>query len=99
MPGAEAPQLVAKGEAEIGVAQTSEIVPIAGAEVLGPLPGEFASTTVWTAGIGTTSIPHWTGCETGVQCQGLSTGIAILAILQERPQSWILKMYARFGRR
>src|SRR5262244_1790954 len=36
-------------------AQASEVVPIAGAEVLGPLPGEFASTTVWTAGIGTTT--------------------------------------------
>ena len=46
---------IVKSEAEIGVAQTSEIVPIAGAEVLGPLPGEFASTTVWTAGIGTTT--------------------------------------------
>ena len=55
MPGAQAAEVVAKGEAEIGVAQTSEIVPIAGAEVLGPLPGEFASTTVWTAGIGTTT--------------------------------------------
>ena len=55
VPGAEAAEVVAKGEAEIGVAQTSEIVSVAGAEVLGPLPGEFASTTVWTAGIGTTT--------------------------------------------
>ena len=47
--------MVAKGEAEIGIGQTSEIVPVAGAEVLGPLPGEFASTTVFTAGIGTSS--------------------------------------------
>jgi molybdate transport system substrate-binding protein len=39
VPGAQAPELVAKGDAEIGVAQTSEIVPVAGAEVLGPLPG------------------------------------------------------------
>ena len=37
--GAQAAEVVAKGEAEIGVAPTSEIVPIAGAEVLGPLPG------------------------------------------------------------
>jgi molybdate transport system substrate-binding protein len=53
--GAEAPDLVAKGEAEIGVGQSSEIVPVAGAELLGPLPGELASTTVWIAGIGATS--------------------------------------------
>ena len=55
VPGAQAPELVAKGEAEIGVAQTSEIVPVVGAEVLGPLPGEFASTTVFAAGIGATT--------------------------------------------
>src|SRR6516164_3026119 len=55
VPGAQAPELVAKGEAEIGVAQTSEIVPVAGAQVLGPLPGEFASTTLFTAAIGTTT--------------------------------------------
>jgi molybdate transport system substrate-binding protein len=55
VPGAQAAEVVAKAEAEIGVAQASEIVPIVGAEVLGPLPGEFASTTVWTAGIGTTT--------------------------------------------
>ena len=55
VPGAQAPELVAKGEAEIGIAQTSEIVPVVGAEVLGPLPGEFASTTVFAAGIGATA--------------------------------------------
>jgi molybdate transport system substrate-binding protein len=53
--GAQAADTVAKGEAEIGVGQTSEIVPVAGAQVLGPLPGEFASTTVFTAGIGASS--------------------------------------------
>jgi molybdate transport system substrate-binding protein len=51
---AQAAEFVARGEAEIGVGQSSEIVPIAGAELLGPLPGEFASTTVWTAGMGAT---------------------------------------------
>ena len=59
VPGAHAAEVVAKGEAEIGAAQTSEIVPVAGAEVLGPLPGEFASTTLWTAAIGaTTKVPE-----------------------------------------
>jgi molybdate transport system substrate-binding protein len=53
--GAQAAEVVAKGEAEIGVGQTSEIVPVAGAQVLGPLPGEFASTTLFTGGIGVTS--------------------------------------------
>jgi molybdate transport system substrate-binding protein len=53
--GAQSSEMVAKGEAEIGVGQSSEIVPVAGAQVLGPLPGEFASTTVFTAGIGGSS--------------------------------------------
>ena len=55
MPGAEAPELVAKGEAELGVAQGSEIVPVAGAEMLGPLPGNLGSLTLFTAGIAATS--------------------------------------------
>jgi molybdate transport system substrate-binding protein len=55
VPGAQAAEVVAKGEAEIGVAQASEIVPVTGAQLLGPLPGEFASMTVFTAGIGASS--------------------------------------------
>jgi molybdate transport system substrate-binding protein len=52
VPGAQAAEVVAKGDAELGVAQASEIVPVAGAQLVGPLPGELASTTVFTAGIG-----------------------------------------------
>jgi molybdate transport system substrate-binding protein len=55
VPGAQAADVVAKGEAEIGVGQASEIVPVAGAQLLGPLPGEFASVTLFTAGIGASS--------------------------------------------
>jgi molybdate transport system substrate-binding protein len=55
VPGAEAPELVAKGEAELGVAQGSEIIPVAGAEVLGPLPGNLGSVTLFTAGIAAAS--------------------------------------------
>lgn len=52
VPGAESADVVARGEAELGVAQASEIVPVKGAELLGPLPGEYASTTAFVAGIG-----------------------------------------------
>jgi len=55
VPGAQAPEVVAKGDAELGVAQASEIVPVAGAQLVGPLPGELASMTVFTGGIGATS--------------------------------------------
>ena len=52
VPGPEAAEVVAKDGAELGVAQASEIVPVAGAQLVGPLPGELASTTVFSAGIG-----------------------------------------------
>jgi len=50
VPGAQAAEVVAKGEAELGIAQASEIVPVTGARLVGPLPGEFASTTIYAAG-------------------------------------------------
>jgi molybdate transport system substrate-binding protein len=55
VPGAQAAEVVAKGEAEFGVGQASEIVPVHGAQLVGPLPGELASTTAFSAAIGTGS--------------------------------------------
>jgi molybdate transport system substrate-binding protein len=55
VPGAQSPEVVAKGEAELGIAQASEIVPIEGAVVIGPLPGELAVMTRFTGGIGAES--------------------------------------------
>jgi molybdate transport system substrate-binding protein len=55
VPGAQAPEVVAKGGAELGIAQASEIVPVKGAELAGPLPGEIASLTVFSAGVGADS--------------------------------------------
>jgi molybdate transport system substrate-binding protein len=55
VPGAQSPDLVAKGEVELGIAQASEIVPIAGAELVGPLPGELGSLTQFSGGIGAES--------------------------------------------
>jgi molybdate transport system substrate-binding protein len=52
VPGAQAAEVVARGEAELGVGQASEIVPVAGAQLVGPLPGELASTTVFVGAIG-----------------------------------------------
>jgi molybdate transport system substrate-binding protein len=52
VPGDQSAEVVAKGEAEIGVAQTSEIVPVAGAELVGALPGDLNLVTVFSAGIG-----------------------------------------------
>jgi molybdate transport system substrate-binding protein len=55
VPGAEAGQLVAKGEAEMAVAQASEIAVVLGAQVVGPLPGDLNSEIVFSAGVGATS--------------------------------------------
>jgi len=55
VPGAQAADIVAKGDAELGVAQASEIVPVAGAQLVGPLPGEYASLTVFTGAVGAAS--------------------------------------------
>jgi molybdate transport system substrate-binding protein len=52
VPGAQAAEVVAKGEAEFGVAQASEIVPVAGAQLVGALPREYGRVTVFSAGIG-----------------------------------------------
>jgi molybdate transport system substrate-binding protein len=55
VPGAQAADIVAKGEAELGVGQASEIVPVAGVQLVGPLPGELASTTLFAAAVGAQS--------------------------------------------
>ena len=52
VPGAQAADVVEKGEAELGVAQASEIAPVTGAQMVGPLPGEYGRVTVFSAGVG-----------------------------------------------
>jgi molybdate transport system substrate-binding protein len=44
--------LVASGEAEVAVHQISEIVPVKGVKLVGPLPAEVQNFTVYAAGIG-----------------------------------------------
>jgi molybdate transport system substrate-binding protein len=43
---------VADGEAEIGVHQISEILPVAGVTFVGPLPADIQNYTVYAAGLG-----------------------------------------------
>ena len=47
--GAAVGGLVASGEAEIGVQQIQELIPIAGIEIVGPLPGDLQNTLVFAA--------------------------------------------------
>lgn len=44
-------ELVARGEADIGVQQIVAILPVKGAELVGPLPGELQNVIVYAAGL------------------------------------------------
>jgi molybdate transport system substrate-binding protein len=44
-------EVVAKGDAEIGVQQISELLPVPGIEIVGPLPAELQKVTVFSAGL------------------------------------------------
>ena len=50
-PGTPVGDVVAKGEAEIGVQQISELLPVAGVEVVGPLPATLQKITTFSAGV------------------------------------------------
>jgi molybdate transport system substrate-binding protein len=43
---------IAEGEAEIGIHQISEILPVPGTKLVGPLPGGIQNFTVYSAGVG-----------------------------------------------
>jgi molybdate transport system substrate-binding protein len=51
VPGGFAADVVAKGEAEMCVHQISEIVPVAGATLVGPLPRDLQKVTTYSAGL------------------------------------------------
>jgi molybdate transport system substrate-binding protein len=47
--------VVARGEAEIGFQQISEMLPVPGIDIVGPLPPDLQKITVFSAGIATVS--------------------------------------------
>jgi molybdate transport system substrate-binding protein len=55
IPAEPVASVVARGEAEIGFQQISELKPILGIELVGPLPDEVQKTTIFSAGIVTSS--------------------------------------------
>jgi molybdate transport system substrate-binding protein len=54
-PGVPVGSLVAKGEADLGFQQLSELINVPGIEMLGPLPPEIQAVTVFAAGVASTS--------------------------------------------
>jgi len=55
IPATPVAEIVARGDAEIGFQQISELLPIAGVDIVGPLPPELQKITTFSAGIATLS--------------------------------------------
>lgn len=54
-PGVPVGQLLARGEADLGFQQLSEFLDIEGIDIVGPLPADIQTITVFTAGVGSRS--------------------------------------------
>jgi molybdate transport system substrate-binding protein len=55
IPATPVGEIVARGEAEIGFQQISELMPVKGIDIVGQLPAEVQKITVFSAGVSTTS--------------------------------------------
>jgi molybdate transport system substrate-binding protein len=55
IPATPVGEIVAKGDAEIGLQQISELKPVAGIDIIGPLPPDLQKITVFSAGIASVS--------------------------------------------
>lgn len=55
IPATPVGEIVAQGEAEIGFQQISELKPVAGIDIVGPLPDDLQQITVFSAGIASVS--------------------------------------------
>src|SRR6201997_549218 len=51
IPATPVAEIVARGDAEIGMQQISEMLPVPGVDIVGPLPADLQKITVFSAGI------------------------------------------------
>lgn len=77
--------LLVSGEAELGIHQISEIVPVKGVTLVGPLPKDIQNITVYAAGVGAGA----TNAEAGTALIKVLAGPQVAAVLaakgMERP--------------
>jgi molybdate transport system substrate-binding protein len=69
---------VAAGEAEIGVQQVAELLPVPGIDIVGPLPGDMQKTIVYVAGV-------------PVEAHGSKAAKALVKFLTSTPAVTVLK--------
>ena len=55
IPATPVAEIVARGDAEIGLQQFSEMLPVPGVDIVGPLPADLQKVTVFSAGIASVS--------------------------------------------
>lgn len=55
IPGAPVGETIARGEAELGFQQISELLPVQGIKIVGPIPEAVQKVTVFSAGVAATS--------------------------------------------
>jgi molybdate transport system substrate-binding protein len=55
IPGGAVAEHIAKGEAELGIHQISEILPVKGVTLVGPLPADLQNYTVYAAAVSATA--------------------------------------------
>lgn len=72
--------LVASGEAELGLHQISEILPVKGVTLVGPLPADIQNFTVYAAGIGAAARDR----TAATAFVGLLSGPEAAAVLREK---------------
>ena len=72
--------LIVSGEAELGIHQISEIVPVNGVTLVGPLPPEIQNYTVYAAGIAA----HAKQAEAAQALMKVLTGPAAAGVLKSR---------------